>query len=145
MTPPPGEYAHPSSRSTVVGRSVGARIRLRRTQLALTQEDLAVHLGLTFQQVQKYENGTHHMGASCLFGLAQVLNVGVEYFFEDMSSPFGCDAILFQLSDTPVLPASAPGLRRDILDLVYAYYRIKTPEARRQVLDLARSLTALSP
>ncbi len=63
---------------------VGARMRQRRTLLGMTQTTLADALGISFQQVQKYENGTNRIGASRLFDLSRVLDVPVEYFFDDM-------------------------------------------------------------
>src|SRR5437868_8301678 len=64
---------------------VGARVRLRRTLLGMSQEKLGEALGLTFQQVQKYERGTNRIGASRLFDLSRVLEVPVSFFFEDMA------------------------------------------------------------
>lgn len=139
MTVPPDEYAHPSDSATIVDRSVGARIRLRRTQLALTQEELAGHLGLSFVQVRDYEQGANRLDASHLFDLARVLDVEIGYFFEDVAQPFGSTS-LFHLADTPALPAADPGLKREILDLVRTYYSIADPKIRRQIIDLARSL-----
>src|SRR5213075_2885231 len=63
---------------------VGSRIRLRRTLLGMSQERLAEAIGLTFQQVQKYERGANRVGSSRLFDLSRVLDVTVSYFFEDM-------------------------------------------------------------
>ncbi len=63
---------------------VGARVRMRRTLLGMTQTNLGDALGLTFQQVQKYERGANWIGSSRLFDLARVLDVPVEFFFEEM-------------------------------------------------------------
>src|ERR1700744_5629051 len=65
---------------------VGSRVRLRRTLLGMSQERLGEALGLTFQQVQKYERGANRIGASRLFDLARVFAVPVSFFFEDMPS-----------------------------------------------------------
>ena len=65
---------------------VGSRVRLRRTLLGMSQEKLGEAIGLTFQQVQKYERGANRIGSSRLFDLARVLDVPVSYFFEDMSA-----------------------------------------------------------
>ena len=64
---------------------VGGRVRLRRMLLGMSQEKLGEHLGLTFQQVQKYEKGANRIGASRLFDIARVLDVPIGYFFEEMS------------------------------------------------------------
>src|SRR5256714_12611645 len=65
---------------------VGSRIRLRRTLLGMSQEKLGEAIGLTFQQVQKYERGANRIGSSRLFDLARVLDVPVSYFFEEMTA-----------------------------------------------------------
>src|SRR5215210_2579342 len=67
-----------------VDQHVGRRIRMRRTMIGLSQEKLGAALGLTFQQVQKYEKGTNRVGASRLLDIAGVLGVGVEYFYEGL-------------------------------------------------------------
>ena len=68
---------------------VGSRIRLRRTMLGMSQEKLGEALGLTFQQIQKYERGVNRIGASRLFDLARVLDVPIGFFFDDMSPELG--------------------------------------------------------
>src|SRR5918997_5525271 len=67
--------------------AVGARIRVRRTLLGMSQERLADALGLTFQQVQKYERGANRIGAGRLFDLSRALDVPVGYFFEEVAAP----------------------------------------------------------
>src|SRR4051812_42442557 len=66
---------------------VGVRVRLRRTLLGMSQERLGDALGLTFQQVQKYERGANRIGASRLFQLSHILDVPVSYFFDEMAAP----------------------------------------------------------
>jgi transcriptional regulator with XRE-family HTH domain len=99
---------------------VGSRIRLRRTLLGLSQERLGEALGLTFQQVQKYESGVNRVSASRLFDLSRVLNVPIGFFFDDVP-----DVVLS---------------RRETLELVGAYYRIIDPAVRKHVSDLIKSL-----
>lgn len=74
----------PSGQPNPIDVYVGARLRLRRSLLGLSQEALGAALGLTFQQVQKYERGANRIGASRLFDLARALGVDVDYFYEDM-------------------------------------------------------------
>src|SRR5246127_5649896 len=76
----------PSGKPNPVDVHVGSRVRLRRTLLGMSQEKLGEAIGLTFQQVQKYERGANRIGASRLFDLSRVLDVPVEYFFDDMSA-----------------------------------------------------------
>ena len=72
------------SRPSPIDVHVGSRIRLRRTLLGMSQERLGESLGLTFQQVQKYERGVNRVGASRLFDLSRVLDVPISFFFDDM-------------------------------------------------------------
>src|SRR5579864_1004335 len=92
MTPNPGggrSRRNKSGHPNPIDVHVGARVRLRRTLLGMSQEKLGQAIGLTFQQVQKYERGTNRIGASRLHELAQVLDVSVAFFFEDLNMPDG--------------------------------------------------------
>jgi transcriptional regulator with XRE-family HTH domain len=108
------------SRPRPIDVHVGSRIRLRRTLLGMSQERLGEALGLTFQQVQKYESGVNRVSASRLFNLSRVLDVPIGFFFDDVP-----DVVLG---------------RRETLELVGAYYRIIDPAVRKNVLDLIKSL-----
>ncbi len=110
---------------------VGARVRLRRTLLGMSQEKLGDAIGLTFQQVQKYERGANRVGASRLFDLSRVLDVPVSFFFEDMVT-----AVERYDAD--------PMLKRETLELVRAYYKIPDPHIRRRLFDLAKALAKSS-
>ena len=127
-----------------VDMHVGARVRLRRTLLGLSQEKLGEALGLTFQQVQKYERGANRIGASRLFDLSRVLDVPVSYFFEDMTSTIAEQAPRLRVGSTD-LPeeeyAPDPLARRETLELVRAYYRIADPGVRKRLFELAKSLS----
>ena len=117
---------------------VGKRVRMRRKLLGMSQEKVAEALGLTFQQMQKYEKGRNRVSASRLFELSQILDVPVSFFFEEI------DANVESLNrPTDNTPDTAPDLmaERETLELVRAYYRIGDPAIRRSVLALARSLT----
>jgi transcriptional regulator with XRE-family HTH domain len=109
-------------------------VRLRRTVLGMSQERLGEAIGLTFQQVQKYERGTNRIGASRLYDLSVVLNVSVEFFYEDYGAKSG------GLSEAPASGYAAATLQRDALELMGAFQRIVDPEMRRQVLDLAKAI-----
>ncbi len=126
---------------------VGSRVRLRRSMLGLSQERLAEELGITFQQVQKYEKGLNRIGASRLWDLAQVLGVSVDFFFDKMdetyqnSSPRNISGL--RLSDSDDLPFINPDIlmRRDVMDLVRYYIKIEDPKISRNILELVKSLT----
>src|SRR5512147_2967524 len=84
--------AEKEGRPSPIDVHVGSRIRLRRTLLGMSQEKLGEALGLTFQQIQKYERGVNRIGASRLFDLARVLDVPIGFFFDDMSPELGGNA-----------------------------------------------------
>lgn len=121
---------------------VGSRVRLRRTLQGMSQEKLGDAVGLTFQQIQKYERGANRIGASRLFELSRILDVPVSFFFDDMSD------------EVQAAEPYAPGLRdrnqasfgpdplarRETLELVRAYYRIMDPKVRKRLFELAKSL-----
>jgi transcriptional regulator with XRE-family HTH domain len=137
-----GEREH---RPSPIDVHVGSRVRLRRTLLGMSQEKLGEALGLTFQQVQKYERGVNRIGASRLFDLARVLDVPIGFFFDDMPDAMGGGANT--RSRTAGFAEAQDGFeddtlhRRETLELVRAYYRITDPAVRKRVFELIKSLT----
>ncbi len=125
-----------------VDRHVGLRIRLRRKELGISQERLAESIGLTFQQVQKYERGANRVGASRLFDLSRVLDVPVSFFFDDMDFRVAAasPALIAGLDAEPQTAGLDVMAKRETLELVRAYYRIANPDVRRRVYDLAKAL-----
>jgi transcriptional regulator with XRE-family HTH domain len=130
---------------------VGGRMRLRRTLLGMSQEKLGEAIGLTFQQVQKYERGANRIGASRLFDLSRVLDVPVSYFFDDMSdntqslSPVNIIKGSSGLSeDAPAGFEVDPMTKRETLELVRAYYNISDPQVRKRVYELAKALASVA-
>ncbi len=123
---------------------VGARVRLRRTLLGMSQEKLGEGIGLTFQQVQKYERGANRIGASRLYDLSRVLDVPVSFFFDDINASVAnaAEARLGGMIAEPPSPAyeADPMMRRETLELVRAYYRIGDPQIRRRLFDLAKAI-----
>ncbi len=119
---------------------VGNRLRERRSLLGMSQMQLGELLGLTFQQVQKYEKGFNRVASSRLFQLSQILDVRVSYFFDGLPP----DVSEAAMSDAPIAE-SQPGdsdrlFKRETLKLVRAYYRIKDDEVRRRLLTLVREV-----
>ncbi|MEO0034587.1 MAG: hypothetical protein RLZZ501_610 [Pseudomonadota bacterium] len=139
----------PSGAPNPIDVHVGARMRLRRTLLGLSQEKLGELIGLTFQQVQKYERGANRVSCSRLFDLSRALEVPISYFFEDMTdevrnlSPVQMGRDLSQ-DEMPANEAD-PRLRRETLELVRNYYSISDPDVRRRIYDLAKALSERSP
>ena len=132
----------PPGVSNPVDMHVGHRLRLRRALLGISQEKLGEAVGLTFQQIQKYERGTNRIGASRLFQFSCILEVPVGFFFDDMpedlKTPEGQQP---GLSDGGQVGIDRdPMARRETLELVRAYYRIADPVIRKRLLDLARSV-----
>ena len=131
-----------SRRANPIDIHVGSRVRFRRMLLGMSQEKLGEKLGLTFQQVQKYEKGINRIGASRLYDLAQVLGVPVQFFYEE--APIGesrADAADGQPADGQDEHSIVEFLRsRDGLELNRAFVRIPDLKARRAIVDLVRSL-----
>jgi transcriptional regulator with XRE-family HTH domain len=121
---------------------VGSRVRLRRNMLGLSQEKLGDAIGLTFQQVQKYERGANRIGASRLHELSRVLDVPVSFFYDDVD-PVRAEAIPPGFEESPQETFESDPLRkRETHDLVDAYYRIEDLAVRRRLYDLAKALAA---
>lgn len=116
---------------------VGGRIRLRRNMLGLSQEKLGEHLGITFQQIQKYEKGTNRVGASRLQAIASVLEAPVAYFFEDAPGSPAVEGFAEENQTTYIVDflSSSEGLM-----LNRAFVRIDDPKVRRRIIDLVRTL-----
>ena len=119
---------------------VGKRVRLRRTLLGMSQEKLGDAIGLTFQQVQKYERGTNRIGSSRLYQLSQVLDIPVSYFFDDLPPDIsGSRAPGLTEAAAPSFDGD-PMVKRETLELVRAYYRIQDPGVRKRVFELVKAI-----
>ena len=118
---------------------VGSRIRLRRTMLGMSQEKLGESLGITFQQVQKYEKGTNRVGASRLQNISAILNVPVSFFFEDApgDTVSAGSGGMEESSATYVVNflSSSEGLQ-----LNRSFVKISDPKVRRRIIELVKSL-----
>ncbi len=113
----------------------GSRVRLRRNMLGMSQEKLGERLGLTFQQVQKYEKGTNRIGASRLQQIGAILSVPVSFFFE--GAPSGEPAPEGGFSDVAAASYVSDFLSTsEGLALNRAFIRIKNPKVRRKIVDL---------
>ncbi|MGE5504295.1 MAG: helix-turn-helix domain-containing protein [Actinomycetota bacterium] len=136
----------PSGAPNPIDVHVGGRVRLRRTLLGMSQEKLGEMIGLTFQQVQKYERGANRISCSRLFDLARVLDVPVSFFYDDMpeevqqQSPVHIIKGPTHLAEEVAPFEADPMTRRETLELVRAYYSIRDPQVRRRVYELAKTL-----
>ena len=121
---------------------VGARVRMLRTMLGMSQDKLGDSLGLTFQQIQKYEKGVNRIGASRLFEIAKVLEIPIQFLFEDFDSftntPYGF-AENAPDSDSSMLMdfLSSP----EGIQLCRHFAQIEDPRVRRRVIDLVKTLS----
>lgn len=117
---------------------VGSRVRLRRNMLGMSQEKLGEALGITFQQIQKYEKGTNRVGASRLQAISTILNVPVSFFFEDAPGVAALTGGLSEANTTSFVVDflnSAEGLQ-----LNRAFAKINDPKVRRKIIDLVKAL-----
>jgi|TARA_Y100000294_G_scaffold166739_1_gene175323 transcriptional regulator with XRE-family HTH domain len=126
---------------------VGSRVRLRRTLLGLSQEKLGDAVGLTFQQIQKYERGANRIGSSRLFQLSRILDVPISFFFDEM--PSGLKTVERQVSvglreHEQKTMEPDPLARRETLELVRAYYRISDHRVRKRLFELTKSIAQTS-
>lgn len=133
-----------TGRPNPVDVHVGSRVRLRRTLLGMSQEKLGESIGLTFQQVQKYERGANRIGASRLYDLARVLDVPVGFFFEEMpaDTQHSSPAQIHGMAEEGEAYEPDPLAKRETLELVRAYYRIEDSTVRKRLFELTKALAA---
>ncbi len=119
---------------------VGGRIRMRRNMLGMSQEKLGESLGITFQQIQKYEKGTNRVGASRLQAIASIMEVPPAFFFEnaptDEHTPTGGLSEDSSMTSVMEFCSSAEGIQ-----LNRAFVKISDPKVRRRILELVKSLS----
>ncbi len=122
-----------------IDKHVGSRVRMRRMMLSMSQEKLGDALGLTFQQVQKYEKGTNRIGASRLQQIAHILQVPVSFFFE--GAPAGSSGGHHGMGEAPS-PAYVSDFlaTSDGLSLTKSFMRIKSTKLRRRIVDLVEQI-----
>lgn len=143
------EYGRGTGRPHPVDVHVGGRVRMRRTLLGMSQEKLGEAIGLTFQQVQKYERGTNRIGASRLYDLSKVLDVPVGFFFEELTDYLapgekGSAAALQEFAEEQAEYEFDPMAKRETLELVRAYYRIRDPQVRKRLFEMCKVLASAS-
>ena len=131
MSPVPKKQPNP------IDAQVGNRVRLRRMLIGMSQEKLGEMLGLTFQQVQKYEKGVNRIGAGRLFHVSRILGVPIDYFYEGVMEQLPARGFAEENSSPPVMEFLSSG---EGLQLSLAFMRIREPKVRKRVLDLVKSL-----
>jgi transcriptional regulator with XRE-family HTH domain len=135
---PPGEaprYGRGTGIPNPIDVHVGKRIRTRRLFLGMNQETLANALGLTFQQVQKYEGGANRVSASRLSAMADILGVPISFFFGDLQLDEG--------KQTPAEQEARERMERpETIELIRLYYGITDPQVRQQFLEMVKAVAA---
>ena len=121
------------AQANTVDTYVGQRIRDKRNERGMSQTEVANAIGVTFQQVQKYERGTNRVGASRLFDLSRILSVPIQYFFAGLNN----QSTPIEKEDDNVIHLMKP----DTVELVEAYYKVKNLQVRRQILSTIRSIS----
>jgi transcriptional regulator with XRE-family HTH domain len=140
------------AKSHPVDVHVGARIRQRRTLLGMSQDKLGAAVDLTFQQIQKYERGSNRIGSSRLFEFAKVLDVPVSYFFDEMPSNALAGRPVasrgrkggFGEAATPFEHEKDPLIKRETLELVRSYYKIREGRVRKRIFEMVKAIGAAS-
>ena len=122
-----------TKKANPIDAQVGNRVRIRRMLIGMSQEKLGDLLGLTFQQVQKYEKGVNRIGAGRLFEIARILGVPIDFFYDGVAAPSDSHAE----GAPPVMEFVSSG---EGLQLSLAFMKIKDPKVRKRVLDLVKSL-----
>ncbi len=138
-------YGRGTGKPHPVDVHVGARVRMRRTLLGMSQTTLGEAIGLTFQQVQKYERGANRISSSRLYDLARVLDVPIEHFFDDMPTAVAASSPATKGGGkAKKLPSYEPDpmAKRETLELVRAYYKISDPRVRKRLYELTKTVGA---
>ncbi|MDC0444842.1 helix-turn-helix transcriptional regulator [Alphaproteobacteria bacterium] len=131
--------------NNAIDMHVGKRVRLRRTLLGMSQEQLGAELNVTFQQVQKYERGANRISAPRLWDISQILDVPISYFFDDMSEGTmrSSPRWISRGDNADVLNGEQikdPMARRETLELVRTYYTIEKPAVRKRIAEMVKSI-----
>ena len=126
-----------TKKANPIDGQVGNRVRIRRMLIGMSQEKLGDHLGLTFQQVQKYEKGINRIGAGRLFEIARILDVPIDFFYEGLSTTSQPGMGETDVAAPPVMEFISSG---EGLQLSLAFMKIKDTKVRKRVLDLVKSL-----
>ncbi len=127
----------PKKQANPIDAQVGNRVRIRRMLIGMSQERLGDLLGLTFQQVQKYEKGVNRIGAGRLFEVSRILGVPIDFFYEGVGAQIAGGGFAEAEGAPPVMEFVSSG---EGLQLSLAFMKIKDPKVRKRVLDLVKSL-----
>ena len=128
-----------------IDKFVGSRVRARRVGLRISQTKLGDAIGVTFQQVQKYENGTNRIGASNLFKISKTLSVEVAFFFEGLDADEEAAKELAGLSEGSQTKFDVdPMSSREAIELMHNYFRVKDENIRNKLSQLVKTMAQTS-
>lgn len=127
-------------RASSFDEHIGMRLRQRRALMGMTQEKLADAVGITFQQVQKYENGANRISASRLYEFSNILDIPVDYFYEGTQAGKKHMAGLAEPVQTPFEGQDDVMERKETLELIRVYYSIHSPKLRKDLFNLVKSM-----
>jgi transcriptional regulator with XRE-family HTH domain len=123
---------------------VGKKLRAKRTIIGMSQEDLGRLVGVSFQQIQKYEKGLNRVGASRLYEISKILNTSISYFFEYIETPLvNGQGLSTSLSEDAAKFQYDNITNKEVLNLVRSYTKIKNTLIRRKIMSLIRSLSSI--
>ncbi len=135
------EATKKKGRANSIDENVGVQLRQRRALLGMSQEKLADQLGITFQQVQKYENGANRVSASRLYELSKVLDIPVSFFFENTTANQSSASFGFADNDQDSFDGPADIMhRKETLEWIRIYYSLENPKLRKDLFKLVRSM-----
>src|SRR5215813_3267216 len=141
MQVPPRQMSNPSNmpkkQANPIDVQVGNRVRIRRMLIGMSQERLGELLGLTFQQVQKYEKGVNRIGAGRLFEVSRILGVPIDYFYEGVAPQAANGLSDNDEASPPIMEFVSSG---EGLQLSLAFMKIRDPKLRKRVLDLVKQM-----
>lgn len=122
---------------------VGRRLRLKRTILGLSQEFIGKKIGVTFQQIQKYERGINRMGASRLYDFSRAMGVKIDYFFDGYGEYAQEEGSALVLGEQEAAGFEyEPINNRETIEIMRAYSRIKNPALRKRIVELVKAMAA---
>lgn len=116
---------------------IGERVKQRRSALGMSQDRLGQYLGITFQQVQKYEKGVNRISASMLYTIASILNVDIQWFVNGFNNP----ASVLNENCSPIYEVDSIYAKKESIDLLKAYYAVQDANVRKKVIDLVKAFT----
>lgn len=118
---------------------VGTKVRARRVEIGMSQEKLGAAVGLTFQQIQKYERGANRIGASRLYEFSTILDVPIAYFYEGMPTDV-VTAIQTRIQDNADL-TDETAMDQETMKLVKTYYKVTSESVRRRIYELVKAVS----